>query len=145
MSSQSVAQIVSETMNNYLLMGHLLKCQVRHSSSICRRKYSDSKIIPQDQVHPKLWEGANKKFRQLPRARLEKERQEKVSRSLKDVWYLLTNSQGPKSRRLLRTRGSRLTRARGGKRSRRPESTTSLRDISNWYLDTLGAVRKENE
>jgi nucleolar protein 15 len=28
MSSQSVAEIVADTMNNYLLMGHLLKCQV---------------------------------------------------------------------------------------------------------------------
>lgn len=28
MSSKSVAEIVAETMNNYLLMGHLLKCQV---------------------------------------------------------------------------------------------------------------------
>jgi nucleolar protein 15 len=30
MSSKSVAEIVAETMNNYLLMGHLLKCQVGH-------------------------------------------------------------------------------------------------------------------
>ncbi len=28
MPSQSVADIVADTMNNYLLMGHLLKCQV---------------------------------------------------------------------------------------------------------------------
>ena len=63
MSSESVAEIVAETMNNYLLMGHLLKCS----------------LIPQDQVHPKLWEGANKKFRKLPRARIEKEKQERVS------------------------------------------------------------------
>lgn len=38
MSSQSVAEIVAETMNNYLLMGHLLKCQVsrfRHFFSLC--------------------------------------------------------------------------------------------------------------
>lgn len=31
MSSQSVAEIVAETMNNYLLMGHLLKCHVGHN------------------------------------------------------------------------------------------------------------------
>jgi len=49
-------------MNNYLLMGHLLRCNV----------------IPQDQVHPELWVGANKKWRMVPRARLEKVRQDKV-------------------------------------------------------------------
>ena len=31
MSSQSVAQIVAETMNNYLLNGHILKCSVSDS------------------------------------------------------------------------------------------------------------------
>ncbi|WVQ71089.1 hypothetical protein IAR50_000614 [Cryptococcus sp. DSM 104548] len=61
MSSQSVAQIVAETMNNYLLMGHLLKCHV----------------IAADKVHPQLWAGANKKFRKVPRARVEKMRHEK--------------------------------------------------------------------
>ncbi len=29
MSSKSVAEIVAETMDNYLLMGHILKCSVR--------------------------------------------------------------------------------------------------------------------
>ncbi|KAI9634478.1 uncharacterized protein MKK02DRAFT_12053, partial [Dioszegia hungarica] len=61
MSSGSVAQIVAETMNNYLLMGHLLKCHV----------------LPADDIHPELWAGANKKFRVIPRARLEKARQDK--------------------------------------------------------------------
>jgi hypothetical protein len=51
-------------MNHYLLMGHLLRCNV----------------IPADEVHPELWVGANKKWRQVPRARLEKVRQDKVSR-----------------------------------------------------------------
>ncbi|WVQ65141.1 uncharacterized protein L199_003314 [Kwoniella botswanensis] len=60
-SSASVAQIVAETMNNYLLMGHLLKCEV----------------IPEDKVHEKLWVGANKKFRKIPTARVEKQKHEK--------------------------------------------------------------------
>ncbi|WWC68421.1 uncharacterized protein I206_102348 [Kwoniella pini CBS 10737] len=60
-SSASVAEIVSETMNNYLLMGHLLKCHV----------------IPEDKVHPQLWVGANKKFRKIPTARVEKQKHEK--------------------------------------------------------------------
>ncbi|RKP03188.1 hypothetical protein CXG81DRAFT_9853, partial [Caulochytrium protostelioides] len=41
-----VAKIVAETMNNYLMFGHLLKCQ----------------LIPEDKVHPETWKGANRKF-----------------------------------------------------------------------------------
>ncbi|SCV69605.1 BQ2448_2625 [Microbotryum intermedium] len=51
----SVAEIVHETMDNYLLAGHLLVC----------------KIVPNDQIHPKLWIGANRKFRVVPVARTE--------------------------------------------------------------------------
>ncbi|KIK61341.1 hypothetical protein GYMLUDRAFT_73349 [Collybiopsis luxurians FD-317 M1] len=52
--SSSVAQIVSETMDNYLLMGHILRC----------------KVIPKDEVHPELWIGANRKWRAIPRQRV---------------------------------------------------------------------------
>ncbi|KZT08473.1 RNA-binding domain-containing protein, partial [Laetiporus sulphureus 93-53] len=49
--SASVAEIVAETMDNYLLMGHIFKC----------------KVISNDQVHPKLWVGADRKWRTVPR------------------------------------------------------------------------------
>ncbi|KAG8721707.1 hypothetical protein FRC09_007498 [Ceratobasidium sp. 395] len=52
--SASVAQIVSETMDNYLLMGHILQC----------------KVIPKDKVHPELWVGSNRKWRTVPRDRV---------------------------------------------------------------------------
>ncbi|KAI0833663.1 hypothetical protein BC628DRAFT_1414410 [Trametes gibbosa] len=52
--SSSVAAIVAETMDNYLLMGHILTC----------------KLIPKDQVHPELWVGANRKWRLVPRDRV---------------------------------------------------------------------------
>ncbi|KIP08213.1 hypothetical protein PHLGIDRAFT_104606 [Phlebiopsis gigantea 11061_1 CR5-6] len=52
--SSSVAQIVADTMDNYLLMGHILTC----------------KVIPKDEVHPELWVGANKKWRPVPRDRV---------------------------------------------------------------------------
>ncbi|KAI0775046.1 hypothetical protein BD413DRAFT_669790 [Trametes elegans] len=52
--SSSVAEIVAETMDNYLLMGHILTC----------------KLIPKDQVHPELWVGANRKWRPVPRERV---------------------------------------------------------------------------
>ncbi|KAI6155393.1 hypothetical protein BKA82DRAFT_4078057 [Pisolithus tinctorius] len=52
--SASVSQIVAETMDNYLLMGHILQC----------------KIIPKDEVHPELWVGANRKWRKVPQDRI---------------------------------------------------------------------------
>ncbi|KAH9998816.1 hypothetical protein BJV74DRAFT_794648 [Russula compacta] len=52
--SAPVAQIVAETMDNYLLMGHILNC----------------KVIPKDKVHPELWVGANRKWRVVPTYRL---------------------------------------------------------------------------
>ncbi|KAG6849722.1 hypothetical protein H0H93_005925, partial [Arthromyces matolae] len=52
--SSSVAQIVAETMDNYLLTGSILRC----------------KVIPKDEVHPELWVGANRKWRVVPRDRL---------------------------------------------------------------------------
>ncbi|BGP23249.1 ribosomal biogenesis protein Gar2 [Rhodotorula toruloides] len=57
----SVAQIVQETMDNYLLAGHILVC----------------KVIPDDQIHPKMWIGANRKFRVVPKARREAARRNK--------------------------------------------------------------------
>ncbi|KDQ21063.1 hypothetical protein BOTBODRAFT_125001 [Botryobasidium botryosum FD-172 SS1] len=52
--SSSVAKIVSETMDNYLLMGHILTC----------------KVIPKEEIHPELWVGANRKWRVVPRDRV---------------------------------------------------------------------------
>jgi len=52
--SARVAEIVAETMDNYLLMGHILKCRV----------------VPKSEVHPELWIGADKKFKKVPMARV---------------------------------------------------------------------------
>jgi nucleolar protein 15 len=46
----STAEIVSKTMDNYILFGHILKCRV----------------IPKDQVHDDLFKGANRRFKQVP-------------------------------------------------------------------------------
>lgn len=62
MASSAVAEIVAETMDNYLLMGHILRC----------------KLIPKEEVHPELWVGANRKFRRVPTNRLERLHQNKV-------------------------------------------------------------------
>jgi nucleolar protein 15 len=90
-SSGDVAEIVSKTMDNYILFGHILKC----------------KIVPQAQVHEKLWEGANKRFKKVPwnkmegrklemgmteagwdkRAEKEKKRREKKQEEMKALGY----------------------------------------------------------
>jgi nucleolar protein 15 len=60
--SAPVAQIVAETMDNYLLMGHIMTC----------------KVIPKDDVHPELWVGANRKWRVVPTYRLVQAQHNKV-------------------------------------------------------------------
>ena len=54
-SSGDVASIVAKTMDNYLLFGHILK----------------AKVVPAEQVHDSLWEGANKRFKKVPWNKME--------------------------------------------------------------------------
>ncbi|XP_046845954.1 MKI67 FHA domain-interacting nucleolar phosphoprotein-like [Xenia sp. Carnegie-2017] len=42
-----VAKIVAETMNNYMMFGRLLKCNV----------------VSKEKIHPRLWAGCNRRFR----------------------------------------------------------------------------------
>ncbi|KAK9429833.1 hypothetical protein V1505DRAFT_373131 [Lipomyces doorenjongii] len=60
-ASSEVAQIVADTMNNYLLYGHILKVSV----------------VPENQVHEKLFVGSNRKFKRIPRAKLAKHQHDK--------------------------------------------------------------------
>ena len=53
--SAAVAAVVAATMDNYLLFGHILKC----------------KLVPREQVHEKLWIGANKRFKKVPWSKIE--------------------------------------------------------------------------
>jgi nucleolar protein 15 len=57
-ASTSVAKIVAESMDNYLMFGHILKC----------------KFVPQDQLHPEVWKGANRRFNMTPWNKIEKRR-----------------------------------------------------------------------
>ena len=59
--SPDVAEIVVDTMNNYLLDGHLLQLA----------------MIPSKEVDPNLWIGANRKFRRVPMDRVERKRRSK--------------------------------------------------------------------
>ena len=54
-ASSDVAKIVADTMNSYLMFGHILKCSV----------------VPKEQVHENLWKGANKRFKTVPRNKIE--------------------------------------------------------------------------
>ncbi|KAK9373383.1 uncharacterized protein V1513DRAFT_449453 [Lipomyces chichibuensis] len=60
-ASNEVAQIVADTMNNYLLYGHILKVSV----------------VPENQVHEKMFVGSNRKFKRIPRAKLAKHQHDK--------------------------------------------------------------------
>ncbi|KAL9045319.1 MAG: hypothetical protein Q9214_001615 [Letrouitia sp. 1 TL-2023] len=53
--SLEVAKIAAEAMNNYLMFGHILKCN----------------IVPQEKLHENLWIGANKRFKKVPWSKIE--------------------------------------------------------------------------
>lgn len=57
-SSTTVAKIVADTMDNYLMYGHIVKC----------------KYVPKEQLHPEIWKGANRRFKVTPWNRIEKKR-----------------------------------------------------------------------
>lgn len=54
-ASSDVAKIVADTMDNYLMFGHILKC----------------KLVAPEQVHEQLWKGANKRFKAVPWNKIE--------------------------------------------------------------------------
>lgn len=54
-ANNDVAKIVAETMDKYLMFGHIL--QVRH--------------VPTEQVHPELFKGSNKRFKPAPRNKMQ--------------------------------------------------------------------------
>lgn len=84
--SASVAQIVAETMDNYLLMGHILKC----------------KIIPKEKVHPELWVGANKKWKAIPRDQIVRKEHNKprTQESMRKAEKRLIQRENEKKRKL---------------------------------------------
>lgn len=63
-ASAEVAAIVAETMDNYLMFGHLLKV----------------KLVPQESVHAELFKGAGRRFKAVPWNRIERARLSKVDR-----------------------------------------------------------------
>lgn len=66
--SNEVAKIVAQTMDNYLMFGHILKC----------------KYAPSESLHPDTWKGANKRFKKVPYNKIEKRKLEEPK--TKDQW-----------------------------------------------------------
>ncbi|KAL8989727.1 MAG: hypothetical protein Q9169_008296, partial [Polycauliona sp. 2 TL-2023] len=60
-SSSAVAKIVADTMDNYLMFGHILKC----------------KLVAPGDVHENLWKGANKRFKKVPWSKIQGKKLEK--------------------------------------------------------------------
>ncbi|KAF9407359.1 hypothetical protein BGZ76_006120, partial [Entomortierella beljakovae] len=85
-SSQEVAEIVADTMDNYLLFGHQLKC----------------KALQPSQVHPALFHGANKKFKAIPWLKIAKEKHnaEKSSSRVNQVKKKLLKNEDAKRAKL---------------------------------------------
>lgn len=90
-ASDEVAKIVADTMNNYLMYGHILKVA----------------LVPKEQANPNLWKGADKRFKKVPwnklegrkialpasrdvwskRVGIEKQRRESKAEKLKEIGY----------------------------------------------------------
>lgn len=75
-ASTVVAKIVAETMNNYLMYGHILKC----------------KYVPQEQQHPELFKGANRRYKHVPWNRIEKQRLDRGK--TRDKWARSIEQEG---------------------------------------------------
>ena len=67
-ASSEVAKIAASSMDNYLLFGHILKC----------------KFVPQENVHPDTWKGANRRYKATPWNKLEKQKLEQPKTT--DQW-----------------------------------------------------------
>lgn len=68
---REVAQIVAETLQDYLLCGNMLQC----------------KLLEKDEVHPRLWVGSGRKFRRDWKLRLSREKHNQVSKELFFIVY----------------------------------------------------------
>ncbi|KAK3835515.1 MAG: hypothetical protein J3R72DRAFT_451428 [Linnemannia gamsii] len=85
-ASQEVADIVADTMDNYLLFGHQLKC----------------KALQATQIHPAMFLGANKKFKAIPWQKISKEKHnaEKSPAQMKQVTKKLLKNESAKRAKL---------------------------------------------
>ncbi|KAF9310367.1 MKI67 FHA domain-interacting nucleolar phosphoprotein [Podila horticola] len=85
-ASQEVADIVADTMDNYLLFGHQLKC----------------KALQPSQIHPAMFVGANKKFKAIPWQKISKDKHnaEKSASQVKQVSKKLLKNESAKRAKL---------------------------------------------
>ncbi|EGF98676.1 uncharacterized protein MELLADRAFT_45973 [Melampsora larici-populina 98AG31] len=83
---KEVAEIVAETLHNYLLCGNMLQCQ----------------LLEKDEIHPRLWLGNNRKFRKdwKPRVAREKHNQPKSEEQQRVITDRLIERETLKRKRL---------------------------------------------
>ncbi|KAI9671726.1 MAG: hypothetical protein M1831_003254 [Alyxoria varia] len=80
--SQEVARIVAETMDNYLLFGHILQV----------------KVIEQEKVPENIWRGANRRFKKVPWNGIERGRLRSADR---EAWgKRVSREEGRRKRKL---------------------------------------------
>lgn len=80
--SDEVAKIVAQTMDNYLMFGHILKC----------------KYAPAESLHPDVWKGANKRFKKVPFNKIEKRKLEEPK--TRDQWVKkIAREQGKRAKK----------------------------------------------
>ena len=86
-SDDEVAQIVADTMNNYLLFGHILKC----------------KVVPRGNIEyvEQLFKGANKRYKARPTAKIAKALMEK--KKPEEAWAKKIDAENQK-RKLINSR-----------------------------------------
>lgn len=92
-------------MDNYLLAGHLVQC----------------KVIPKDEVHPNMWIGANRKYRNIPSERITRDAHNKVSFhwfvALRFIPLTTSQSRSPEAQSKLAKRLKRRQKAQSTKLS----------------------------
>jgi len=81
--SDEVAKIVADTMDNYLMFGHILKC----------------KYAPEGTLHDDVWKGANRKYRKIPQHKLLRQKAEKP-RSQEQIEKKMEKVQEARKRKL---------------------------------------------
>jgi len=81
--SDEVAKIVADTMDNYLMFGHILKC----------------KYAPEGSLHEDVWKGANRRYRRIPQHKLLRQKAEEP-KSPQQIERKMERVQGKRKRKL---------------------------------------------
>jgi nucleolar protein 15 len=148
--STEVAEIVSKTMDNYLLFGHILKC----------------KLVAPEQVHKDLWIGANKRFKSVPwnkiegrklsqgmtvtgwNSRTEKEEKRRADKkaAMKLMGYDFESPKLKSAKEVLKKSQQALTKPAGDEPDEeKPQTVEALKKVENQVLTTKSKKDKKEK